>query len=167
MLDNLLGILKSAAPALATAVAGPAGGLAVEFIADKLGIDDKTVQGVTAALQGNPELQLKLKEIDIKELELHAKDRDSARNREMAIATSEHAPTINKIVTPVLALGVVALSFILFAILIFVDVKENAKDILIYILGVLSAAVTQILSYYFGSSQGSKDKTEELKGLMK
>jgi len=167
MLDNLLGILKSAAPALATAVAGPAGGLAVEFIADKLGIDDKTVQGVTAALQGNPDLQLKLKEIDIKELELHAKDRDSARNREMAIATSEHAPTINKIVTPVLALGVVALSFILFAILIFVDVKENAKDILIYILGVLSAAVTQILSYYFGSSQGSKDKTEELKGLMK
>jgi len=26
--------------------------------------------------------------------------------------------------------------------------------------GVLSAAVNQILSYYFGSSQGSKDKSE-------
>jgi hypothetical protein len=51
-------------------------------------------------------------------------------------------------------------SFILFAILIFVDVRPEAKDILIYILGVLSAAVTQILSYYFGSSQGSKDKSE-------
>jgi hypothetical protein len=48
----------------------------------------------------------------------------------------------------------------LFAILIFVDVRPEAKDILIYILGVLSAAVTQILSYYFGSSQGSKDKSE-------
>jgi len=100
-------------------------------------------------------------------LEAHAKDRDSARNRETAIATSASAPTINKIVTPVLALGVVALSFILFAILIFVEVKDNAKDILIYILGVLSAAVTQILSYYFGSSQGSKDKSDELKGLVK
>lgn len=167
MLDSLVGILKSAAPALATAVAGPAGGVAVKFLADKLGIEDSTVEGVTAALQGNPDLQLKLKEIDLKELEAHMKDRDSARNREMAIATSEHAPTLNKIVTPVLALGVVALSFILFAILIFVEVKENAKDILIYILGVLSAAVTQILSYYFGSSQGSKDKTAELKELMK
>ena len=169
MLDSLVGILKTAAPALATAVAGPAGGMAVKLIADKLGIEDSTIEGVTAALQGNPELQLKLREIDIKELEVHAKDRDSARNREMAIAVSEHAPTINKIVTPLLALGVVSLSFVLFTILIFVDVKENAKDILIYILGVLSAAVTQILSYYFGSSQGSKDKSEEakLKGLIK
>jgi hypothetical protein len=169
MLDSLVSILKTAAPALATAVAGPAGGMAVKLIADKLGIKDSTIEGVTAALQGNPELQLKLREIDIKELEVHAKDRDSARNREMAIAVSEHAPTINKIVTPLLALGVVSLSFVLFTILIFVDVKENAKDILIYILGVLSAAVTQILSYYFGSSQGSKDKSEEakLKGLIK
>jgi hypothetical protein len=50
----------------------------------------------------------------------------------------------------------------LFAVLIFVDVKPEAKDILIYILGVLSAAVTQILSYYFGSSQGSKDKDRKL-----
>jgi hypothetical protein len=169
MLDSLVSILKTAAPALATAVAGPAGGMAVKLIADKLGIEDSTIEGVTAALQGNPELQLKLREIDLKELEVHAKDRDSARNREMAIAVSEHAPTINKIVTPLLALGVVSLSFVLFTILIFVDVKENAKDILIYILGVLSAAVTQILSYYFGSSQGSKDKSEEakLKGLIK
>jgi hypothetical protein len=27
--------------------------------------------------------------------------------------------------------------------------------------------VTQILSYYFGSSQGSKDKEDKLKGLVK
>jgi uncharacterized membrane protein len=72
-------------------------------------------------------------------------------------------PEINKLVTPILALGVVGLSFLLFSILIFVEVKPEAKDILIYILGVLSAAVTQILSYYFGSSQGSKDKSEEAK----
>ena len=74
-----------------------------------------------------------------------------------------NTPEINKLVTPILALGVVGLSFLLFSILIFVDVKPEAKDILIYILGVLSAAVTQILSYYFGSSQGSKDKSEEAK----
>jgi hypothetical protein len=166
MLDVLSGLLKTAAPALATVVAGPLGGAAVSAIAKKLGVED-TVEAVTKAIQSDPESALKLREIDLKELEMHNKDRDSARNREMAIAVSEHAPTLNKIVTPVLALGVVALSFILFAILIFVEVKDNAKDILIYILGVLSAAVTQILSYYFGSSQGSKDKEDKLKGLMK
>jgi hypothetical protein len=34
-------------------------------------------------------------------------------------------------------------------------------------MGVLSAAVTQILSYYFGSSQGSKDKSDLLKEQQK
>lgn len=159
-------VLKTMAPGLATMVAGPLGGLAVKAIAEKLGVED-TVEAVTNAIKSDPDAALKLREIDLKELEAHAKDRDSARNRETAIATSAAAPMLNKVVTPVLALGVVTLSFILFAILIFVEVKDNAKDILIYILGVLSAAVTQILSFYFGSSQSSKDKTEELKKVFK
>jgi hypothetical protein len=164
----LTDILKTMAPGLATMVAGPLGGLAVKAIAEKFGVED-TLEAVTAAIQSDPDAAMKLREIDLKEIEAHAKDRDSARNRETAIVTSAAAPMLNKVVTPVLALGVVGLSFVLFAILIFVDVKAEAKDILIYILGVLSAAVTQILSYYFGSSQGSKDKSEEakLKALIK
>ncbi len=39
-MDALLGILKSAAPALATVVAGPMGGMAVKAIAEKLGVED-------------------------------------------------------------------------------------------------------------------------------
>lgn len=92
--------------------------------------------------------------------EQEVKDRSSARQREVDIASNEHVPLINKVITPYLAIAVISASFVLFAILIFVDVRPEAKDILIYILGVLSAAVTQILSYYFGSSQGSKDKSE-------
>jgi hypothetical protein len=163
MLSNLL---KDVAPLLATAVAGPLGGAAVSVIAKKLGVED-TVDAVTKAIQNDPDAALKLREIDLREIETANKDRDSARNREAAIATSDAAPTINKVVTPVLALGVVSLSFVLFAILIFVQVKPEAKDILIYILGVLSAAVTQILSFYFGSSQSSKDKSEDIKRLFK
>ena len=161
-------VLKTMVPGLATMVAGPLGGLAVKAIAEKFGVED-TIEAVTAAIKSDPDAAMKLREIDLKEIEAHAKDRDSARDREVQIATSGAAPMLNKVVTPVLALGVVGLSFLLFAILIFVDVKPEAKDILIYILGVLSAAVTQILSYYFGSSQGSKDKSEEakLKGLLK
>ena len=92
--------------------------------------------------------------------EQEVKDRSSARQREVDIAANEHVPLINKVITPYLAIAVISASFVLFGILIFVDVRPEAKDILIYILGVLSAAVTQILSYYFGSSQGSKDKSE-------
>jgi energy-converting hydrogenase Eha subunit A len=80
---------------------------------------------------------------------------------------SEYAPLINKIITPVLALSVTGLSFALFVVIIFVDVTPEGKDILIYVLGVLSALVTQIASYYFGSSMGSKDKAEELRKVLK
>ena len=166
MMDTLVGLLKTAVPTVATALTGPAGGAVVSMIAKQFGVED-TVEAVTKHLQANPDDAIKLKELDLKELEVHAKDRDSARIREVELAKSEHAPYINKIVTPVLALGVMVLSFSLFATLIFVDVKPEAKDILIYILGVLSAAVMQVLTYYFGSSQGSKEKDEKIKGLLK
>jgi hypothetical protein len=159
-------LLKNVAPGLATMVAGPLGGMAVKAIASKLGVED-SVEAVTKAIQSDPDAAMKLREIDLKEIEAANKDRDSARGREMAIATSEAAPLLNKIVTPVLALGVTVLTFGLFAMLIFVEVKPEAKDILIYILGALSAALTQILSYYFGSSAGSKEKDEKIKGLIK
>jgi uncharacterized membrane protein len=162
----LADLLKTVAPGLATAVAGPMGGMAVKMIAGKLGVEP-TEAAVEAHLQAHPEDATKLASIKLEELKAHYAEMDSARNREIQIASSSNVPMLNKLVTPLLALGVVGLSFILFAILIFVDVKPEAKDILIYILGVLSAAVTQILSFYFGSSQSSKDKTEELKKVFK
>ena len=128
---------------------------------------DKLIPDPEAAAKAQLELTKLAQAGELEKLANEVKDRSDARNRELQIATSDAAPLLNKVVTPVLALGSVILSFILFAVLIFIDVKAEAKDILIYILGVLSAAITQILSYYFGSSVGSKDKDEQLKGLSK
>ena len=128
---------------------------------------DKLIPDPEAAAKAQLELTKLAQAGELEKLANEVKDRSDARNRELQIATSEAAPLLNKVVTPVLALGSVILSFILFAVLIFIDVQPEAKDILIYILGVLSAAITQILSYYFGSSVGSKDKDEQLKGLSK
>jgi hypothetical protein len=55
----------------------------------------------------------------------------------------------------------------LYAVIIFVDVDEQSKDILIYVLGALTSAVTMVLGYYFGSSAGSKEKDQKIKDLMK
>tara|TARA_R110000772_G_scaffold50225_1_gene115501 strand:- start:218 stop:646 length:429 start_codon:yes stop_codon:yes gene_type:complete len=128
---------------------------------------DKLIPDPAAAAQAQLELAKLAQAGELDKLANEVKDRGDARNRELQIATSEAAPLLNKVVTPVLALGSVILSFALFAVLIFIDVQPEAKDILVYILGVLSAAITQILSYYFGSSVGSKDKDEQLKGLSK
>lgn len=166
-MDTLIGILKGVAPVLATAIAGPAGGAAVGWLADKLGIPDDTVEGITAALQGNPELTLKLKELDLEYAKLEAADRDSARKAYAAVATSEYATKLDKAVVPILALGVVGLAFMLIAILMFVNTPQDQQQIIIFALGFITSAAGQVLSFYFGSSQGSKEKSKEIEGMMK
>ena len=71
-MNELMNMLKGAAPALATAVGGPLGGMAIKAIADKLGIEP-TPDSVTNALKNNPELALKLKEIDTRAFEAETK----------------------------------------------------------------------------------------------
>ena len=136
-----------------------------------LSIGEKVLDKVLPDPNVKAEAQAKLMEMaqkgQLAELEFQAKEMDSARQREMQIATSEFAPTLNKIVTPVLALGTVALTFMLYAVIIFTDVDEQSKDILIYVLGALTSAVTMVLGYYFGSSAGSKEKDQKIKDLMK
>ncbi len=150
-----------------------------KVVEDKLGVELKPEMSSEdlarvqmAAMEHEEELmRLRIEEnkLDLAELEARLKDVDSARDREVAIATSDKAPLINKIVTPVLALSILLLTFILFGIVMFdnTPVESSRKDILIYILGVLSAISTQIVSYYFGSSQGSKDKADQLKEALK
>jgi len=136
-----------------------------------LSIGEKVLDKVMPDPNAKAEAQAKLMEMaqkgQLAELEAMGKEMESARNREIQIATSEFAPMLNKIVTPVLALGTVALTFILYGIIIFTDVNEQSKDILIYVLGALTSAVTMVLGYYFGSSAGSKEKDSKIKDLMK
>jgi len=165
-MDDLIGMVKGFAPGIATALGGPLAGMAVTALSKQLGVEDE-VASVVKAISSDPEAETKIKQLEHDKFKAILADKANARDREARVVESANAPLINKIVTPALALGVTGLSFVLFAVLIFVEVKPEAKDILIYILGVLSAAVTQILSYYFGSSIGSKDKDEQLKSVVR
>lgn len=96
-------------------------------------------------------------------------DRKSARDREASVVTSADAPVLNKIVTPILALGTVSIALLLFGVVLFQTglIDPSRKDMAIYILGALTTAVTQVLSYYFGSSDGSSKKNVLLEDMMK
>jgi len=139
-------------------------------IAALLSIGEKVLDKVLPDPEAKAKAQATLMEMaqkgQLAELEAHVKEMDSARKREIEIATSEFAPTINKIVTPILALGTVGLTFLLFGIIVFAEVKPEAKDIIIYVLGALTSAVTMVLGYYFGSSAGSKEKSLQLDEIM-
>ena len=158
-------LVSTVAPVLGTALGGPFGGMAGKFIAESMGVDEADLPDTLAG--ANPETMLKIKnldaefkvklrELDISEEQLHAQDRDSART--MATNTS------------LLPQGIIAAVFITgFITVLYMVFKGDAeidgpmKDAALMLLGILSAGVTQIMNFFFGSSSGSKQKTKLLK----
>lgn len=102
-----------------------------------------------------------------KQMDQQIKEMDSARNRELQIAVSDKAPMLNKLITPILALTITGLTFVLFYMIMFRGVNGVEKDILVFVLGALTGYVGMVLSYYFGSSLGSHQKQERLDKLIK
>jgi hypothetical protein len=111
------------------------------------------------------QFQVDMKKLSNEEQQMILGDISNARQREVQVQTSEYATKLSKNVSPYLALGTTFITLVLFFILIFVSVPKESKEIILYILGVLSAILTQIYSYYFGSSQGSADKARTIAGI--
>lgn len=113
------------------------------------------------------QFQLDLKKLSNEEQQMILGDMSNARQREVQIMNSEKATKLNRNLMPVMALSTIIIVLALFYVLIFSPsvIRSESKDIIMYILGVLSALLTQIYSYYFGSSQGSADKSRTLAGM--
>jgi CDP-diglyceride synthetase len=157
-MNDLLKLLSNVAPALATVVAGPAGGLAVSAIARKFGVED-TVESVAKAIAGDPEAALKLAQIDMANI---------ADARDMQKVALQQDDVFSKRFTMYLTTfwsvaAVVYIGFITFADIPMSNVRF-ADTILGFILGTVIATV---LNFWFGSSEGSKRKAEILEHLQK
>jgi hypothetical protein len=91
-------------------------------------------------------LQLEDNKLDLEMRKMAFADTDSARRREVDIATSGHAPLINKVITPLLAcLIVVGGGWMIWA--------GNSE-----VRALSQGAVMLVLGYYFGTSVGSREK---------
>ena len=62
----------------------------------------------------------------------------------------------------IMAIITLLLSFTLFFILIFVGIGETVEKNILFILGLLSAILTQVFSYYFGDREASKERNDLL-----
>lgn len=104
--------------------------------------------------QAEDEFQLKMKELGITEVEtllsMDNEDRVSAREREKTV--KDYTPRI-------IAYVVIAMTFILEALVIFHGVPSSVDGVVLgRVLGTLDSATTLVLAYYFGSSSGSHAK---------
>jgi len=160
-MNELLKLLGNIAPALATAVVGPAGGLVVSAIADKLGVKD-SVEEVVKAIAGDPEAALKLAQIDLDKLK--AQYANTADARAMQVAALNQSDIFSKRFTMYLTVfwsvcAAVYIGFITFGVIPDKNIRF-ADTILGFILGTVIATM---LNFWFGSSIGSKEKAEALR----
>ncbi|CAB5220377.1 hypothetical protein UFOVP235_51 [uncultured Caudovirales phage] len=165
-LSKITGLLAQVAPTIATALGGPVAGLAVKTLATALGLptDSPPADVESAVLNASPDQLLaikqadfafrtKMKELDIDVERINAADRDSARN--MQIATRDWIPRVLAIM--------ITVGF--FGILIWMLLKgmpPTGTEALLMMLGSLGTAWTGICNFYYGSSAGSKAKTDAL-----
>ena len=158
-MNELLRLLGSIAPTLATAVAGPLGGAAVSAIARRLGVED-TVEAVTKAIAADPDAALKLAQIDLETLKVeHANTADARAMQVAALAQSDvFSKRFTMYLTAFWSLGAATyIGFITFSIIPEQNVRF-ADTILGFILGTVIATM---LNFWFGSSIGSKEKDKK------
>ena len=109
--------------------------------------------------------------LGLEEKKAHLADTADARDNQSRVQESEHASWLAKNVHPFLALVIVGLTFFMYYWIMQKDwhqlSQSGMKDIIIYILGALTTISTQVAAYYFGSSQGSKDKQKALETAVK
>jgi hypothetical protein len=161
-------IIGAVAPTIATVLGGPLAGTAVAALSKKLlGKDGGSEAEIAEALaSASPEMLLELKKLDAEfklemekleiELEkLSTQDRASARARQVAM----------KDWTPNILAGVALAGYAVIQFVVLTEplVPEN-KEIILRTLGTLDMVVVTIIAYFFGSSRGSKAKTDLLNG---
>ena len=157
--DTKIGsFLKEKAPHVIDKIAEVAGKSGIPIVSQIGNVVDMLIPEM------KEEIQPLLDDYD-KEFPLLLADLADARSREVQIATSENAPTINKIITPVLALIIVVLTFAMWYMVLYKTFGVE-KDVVVFILGALTTLCGGVVNYYFGSSSGSKDKSDQIKKLM-
>lgn len=163
-------IVKSVAPVIGTALAGPLGGTATRLLAGAiLGDDNAGEDAVAAAITGgltpdqiaavkkaDQDFAVRMRELDIRVVELDGVDRSSARNRE--IATRDWTPKL-------LAFLIIGGFFATVAYVLgkgMTGMDAAAAAFAGTMVGYVSAKAEQVVSYYFGSSSGSDKKNRAI-----
>ena len=167
-------VIKTVAPALGSALGGPLGGLATRAISDVLlgeGASSKPEEDIKNILLGKSGLgvesleklraaeerfKVQLKRLDVDLERIHAKDRDSARDRQER--TGDRWPNYMGLLV---VLGFFAtLAYVLIYGLGQLDAATAAFSGTL--VGYVSAKADQVIAYFFGSSTGSREKTRAL-----
>lgn len=119
--------------------------------------------------------QIQMATLGLQETQAYLDDTASARDNQSRVQESEHSSWLARNVHPFLAITIIGLTFFMYWYIAFSDESASKimapdspmKDIVIYILGALTTVATQVVSYFFGSSSGSADKTRAINAMIR
>lgn len=166
-------ILKAISPLIGTAVAGPLGGAALSFLADKLGVPAADTTAIASALQGIDPLKLKELEQDFSKWQIEEQDKviqsyladtQDARKRDTELRKSGQT---NYRADWIVAMVFIGIAFCAYVALQHIGIDEFGKNIILTLLGLLISEWKQITNFEFGSTRSSKDKDSTIQSLVK
>lgn len=163
---NWLETLKAIAPTVATALGGPLAGAAVSALGGILGVPDATQETIGKLFKDGQlsqehlaeirklelEYQNNEKERGFKYAELEYKNQDSAR--QMQIATHSKMPAILTIMVTIGFFGILSL--------LFFHPELKGNEIVMMMVGQLSAVWAGCVAFYTGTTFGSANKNAML-----
>jgi hypothetical protein len=162
-------ILSKGAPLLGLAIGGPAGAALGQVVASELGADPTDSNDVINKINELSDAKVKLlqiqdqhseiiKQIQLEEIKLKYETISNAQQREIELAKAGHPDDTPKILALVYTAGFFLMHFILF-------LYPQLKDY--NITTALNAGEMLVLSYYFGSSLGSKTKEKAMINMVR
>lgn len=157
----------------ATGVGAPIGAAigAVGALGRAFGLGDSAKpEEVLSAISADPEIRLKamiaendfkvkMKQAELDETKAYLEDVQSARLRQSQVEKVTGRRDTNLYM---LAWTIIFGFFGLMCILLFVKIPEDSTGVIFMLFGALSASFGAVVSYFFGSSKGSADKSMEL-----
>ena len=164
-----LATLKSLAPTVASALFGPLGGAAIAAVGDLLGVSNATKDKISEIIQSGqmtPEQVGKIRELELeyqnnekergfRYAELSFKDRDSARQANVQGGTQKMLFWMS-ITLLIACLGCEIL-------VLFRGYPPEIPEIIVgRVLGLMDAVAMLVLSYWYGTTNGSAQKSELL-----
>lgn len=164
-----LNTIKTIAPTVASALGGPLAGVAVSAIGNLFGIKDANVEKIQSAIENAQltgdqisaikQLEIKLKaeeaERGFRYAELEFKDRDSARKANVDGGTQKMLFWLSLLLLTI-TLGAEL-------VVLFNGYPKALDDIVVgRVLGLMDSVALMVLSYWYGTSNGSARKTDLL-----
>jgi hypothetical protein len=166
--NKIIKIISGIAPTIATVLGGPLPGNAIKALIESFGLDDNSddIQ-ILSALENDPEAIFKLKQLDYdykksfdeKEIKIEElKNEDLSNARQMREKLKDPIATLLAIVI------MIYFGAILYQVIV-VGITNQNEMLVGALIGCITTAFTGLVVFHFGSSAGSKQKTNLLSKL--